>query len=142
MKKIYKQLIICTLLPFTLNASTLKEIMQMTLKNNTNIKSMNYDIDSKEETLKSVSNIFNPTINIGVNYNKLDLDVRSSQVGTTTMGYLKLGVDLYDGGKNSSIKKQKAYELQSTKLSTNALTKEILLQVTTLFYQIKTVDRI
>ena len=140
MKNLYKKIIIFTLLPLTLNASTLKEIMQMTLKNNVNIKSMNYDIDSKNETLKSVSNTFNPTINIGANYAKLDFDVRSSQVGATTMGYIKFGVDLYDGGKNSSIKKQKAYELQSAKLSTNASTKEVLLQVVTFFYQIKTIE--
>ncbi len=140
MRNLYKKIIIFTLLPLTLNASTLKEIMQMTLKNNVNIKSMNYDINSKNETLKSVSNTLNPTINIGANYTKLDFDVRSSQVGATTMGYIKFGVDLYDGGKNSSIKKQKAHELQSTELSTDASTKEILLQVVTLFYQIKTIE--
>jgi len=140
MKKLYKKIIILSLLSLTLNASTLKEIVQMTLKNNINIKSMNYDIDSKNETLKSVSNTFNPTINIGINYSKLDLDIRSSQVGTTTMGYIKFGVDLYDGGKNSSIKKQKKYELESTKLSKDVSTKEILLQVVTFFYQIKTIE--
>jgi len=140
MKNLYKKIIIFTLLTLTLNASTLKEIMQMTLKNNVNIKSMKYDIDSKKETLKSVSNIFNPTISVGANYNKLDLDVRLSQVGATSMGYMKFGVDLYDGGKNSSIKKQKAHELQSTELNTDTYTKEILLQVVTLFYQIKTIE--
>ena len=140
MRNLYKKIVIFILLPLVLNASTLKEIMQTTLKNNVNIKSMNYDIDSKNETLKSVSNTLNPTINIGANYTKLDFDVRSSQVGATTMGYIKFGVDLYDGGKNSSIKKQKAHELQSTRLSTDASTKEILLQVVTLFYQIKTIE--
>ncbi len=140
MKISYKKLIILTLLPFSLNASSLKEIMQMTLKNNANIKAMNYDINSKKETLKSVSNTLNPTINIGANYTKLDLDIRSSQVGATSMGYIKFGIDLYDGGKNSSIKRQKEYELKSATLGAKASTKEILLQVITLFYEIKTID--
>ena len=136
----YKKLIILVLLPLSLNATTLKEIMQITLKNNANIKAMSYDIASKKETLNSVSNTLNPTINIGANHTRLDLDVRSTQVGSTSMGYIKFGVDLYDGGKNSSVKRQKSFELESAKFNTKASKKEILLQVATLFFQIKTVD--
>lgn len=139
MKILYKTVLLI-LLPLVLNATTLKEIMQITLKNNANIKAMNYDIASKKQTLKSVSNTLNPTIDLGANYTKLDLDTRSSQVGATSVGYLKFGVDLYDGGKNSSIKRQKGFDLESTKLSTKESTKEILLQVVKLFYEIKTVD--
>ena len=140
MKISYKKLILLALLPFSLNATTLKEIMQITLKNNANIKAMDFDVASKNETLKSVSNTMNPTVNIGANYNRLDLDVRSSQIGATSTGYLKFGVDLYDGGKNSSIKRQKSFELESIRLSTKASKKEILLQVATLFFQIKTIN--
>ena len=140
MKISYKKLILLALLPFSLNATTLEEIMQITLKNNANIKAMDYDVASKKETLKSVSNTMNPTINLGANYSKLDLDTRSSQVGATSTGYLKFGVDLYDGGKNSSIKRQKSFELQSTKFGKETSIKEILLQVVQLFYGIKTVD--
>ncbi|NOX15351.1 MAG: TolC family protein [Epsilonproteobacteria bacterium] len=140
MNNLYKKLIFLTLLPFVLNASSLKEIIEMTLKNNVNIKALNYDVASKKETLKSVSNTLNPTINIGANYTRLDLDTRSTQVGATSVGYLKFGIDLYDGGKNSSIKRQKGFELESTKLGVKASTKEILLQVVTLFYQVKTID--
>ncbi len=136
----YKNFILLALLPLGLSATTLKDIMKTTLSNNQNIKAMNYDIKSKKETLKSVSNRFNPTVNIGANYNRLDLDVRSTQIGATTNGYIKFGVDLYDGGKNSSIKRQKGFELESAKLSTNASKKEILLQVATLFFQIKTIE--
>jgi len=131
---------IISILPHILNATTLKDIMQITLNNNTNIKAMNYNIASKKEILKSVKNTLSPTVNIGAYYNRLDLDVRSSQIGATTTGYLKFVVDLYDGGKNSSIKRQKGFELESAKLSTKISKKEILLQVATLFFQIKTVD--
>ncbi len=140
MNTLYKNLILLVLVPLTLNATTLKDVLQMTLKNNANIKAMNYDIKSKEQILKSVSNIYNPTVNAGANYSRLDLDTRSTQVGATSVGYLKFGVDLYDGGKNISIKRQKNYELKATKLGANATTKEILLQTVTLFYQIRTVE--
>ncbi len=139
MKILYKIVLLVTL-PFSLNATSLKEIMQITLKNNLNIKAMDFDIASKKETLKSVANTLNPTINLGANYNKLDLDTRSSQVGTTLSGYLKFGVDLYDGGKNDSIKRQKGLEVESAKLGKKASMKEILLQVVQLFYGIKMVD--
>jgi len=128
------------LIACSLDAATLKEVLQAVLQNNTNIKAMNYDISAKKETLKSVSNTLNPTINIGANYNRLDLDVRSSQVGATTVGYMKFSADIYDGGKNSSIKRQKDFQFKSAKLNTNESTKEILLQAVTLFYQIRTVD--
>ena len=140
MNTLYKNLILLAILPLALSAATLKDVLQMALKNNANIKAMNYDIKSKEQTLKSVSNVYNPTVNIGANYSRLDLDTRLTQVGVTSVGYLKLGVDLYDGGKNSSIKRQKNYELKATKLGANATTKEILLQTVTLFYQIKTIE--
>ena len=139
MKILYK-IVLLVILPFSLNATSLKEIMQITLKNNLNIKAMDFDIASKKETLKSVANTLNPTINLGANYNKLDLDTRSSQVGATLSGYLKFGVDLYDGGKNDSIKRQKGFEVESAKLGKKASTKEILLQVVQLFYGIKMVD--
>ncbi len=139
MKILYK-IVLLVILPFSLNATSLKEIMQITLKNNLNIKAMDFDIASKKETLKSVANTLNPTINLGANYNKLDLDTRSSQVGTTLSGYLKFGVDLYDGGKNDSIKRQKGLEVESAKLGKKASMKEILLQVVQLFYGIKMVD--
>ncbi|MCF6172383.1 MAG: TolC family protein [Campylobacteraceae bacterium] len=140
MKKLYNKLIIISILPLILNATTLKNIMQMTLKNNANIKAMNYDIASKKESLKSVKNTLNPTVNLGASYNKLDIDVRSSQIGATAIGYLKFGIDLYDGGKNRSLKRQKGFELESVKLSTKSSKKEILLQVATLFFQIKTTE--
>ena len=139
MKILYK-ISLLVILPFSLNATSLKEIMQITLKNNLNIKAMDYDVASKKETLKSVSSTMNPTINLGANYSRLDLDTRSSQVGATSTGYLKFGIDLYNGGKNSSIKRQKSFELQSSKFGKETSIKEILLQVVQLFYGIKTVD--
>ncbi len=139
MKTLYK-IVLLTILPFSLNATSLKEAMQSTLKNNANIKAMDYDIASKKETLKSVANTLNPTINLGASYNKLDLDTRSTQIGATSMGYLKFGIDLYDGGKNDSIKRQKSFEVESAKLGKKASEKEMLLQVVQMFYGIKTVD--
>ena len=132
--------IVFILLSCGLYATSLKELVQITLKNNSNIKAMNYLVKSKEQNLKSVSNIYEPTFNIGASYSKLDIDVPSSKVGSTVAGFAKLGINLYDGGKNRAIKKQKKYELNASKFDKENLMKELLLQVTTIFFQIKTVE--
>ena len=85
-------------------------------------------------------NIYNPTVNIGANYNKTDLDIHSNGVGATSTGYTKFSIKLYNGGKNSSIKRQKSFELKSAKFENDTTTKEILLQAVMLFYQIKTTE--
>ena len=139
MKRLSK-IILIGLLPFSLNAMGLKDILQTTIKNNLNIKSQDYNIKSKQEEYKSVSNTFVPTINIGVNYSKLDLDVRDTQVGATASTFAKFSVDLYDGGKNSSIKKQKDLEVKIAKLSKEDFIKQTLLEVLTLYFNTKTIE--
>ena len=128
------------LLSVSLYATSLKELIDITLKNSSNIKAMEYLTKSKEENFKSVSNIYSPTINIGASYSKLDIDVPTSKVGATAVGFAKFEMSLYDGGKNASIKRQKRYEFDSAKFDKSAYIKELLLQVTTLFFQIKNIE--
>lgn len=129
--------VIFLLLSVSLSATTLKEITQMLIENNSNIKALNHSVKSKEESFKSVSNTLNPTVNAGTSYNRLDIDVPSNKVGATTEGYINLGADLYDGGKNIAIKRQKRYEMISAKYSKDNSIKEMMLQAMTIFYQIK-----
>jgi outer membrane protein TolC len=131
------KIVIFLLLSVSLNATTLKEITKLLIKNSSSIKSINYSVKSKEENLKSVSNTLNPTINAGATYNRLDMDVPTNMVGTTAQGYIKFGADLYDGGKSVAIKRQKRYELLSAKQSRENSIKDMILQAITLFYQIK-----
>ncbi len=139
MNILYK-LSIFLLLSATLNATTLKEIIQILIKNSPNIKSLNYSVDSKKKNYESVSNTFNPTVNTGATYNKLNIDVPSNKVGTTTVGYIRFGANLYDGGRNSAIKRQKKYELIASKYSKDNNIKQMILQAVTLFYQIKEIE--
>ena len=139
MKRLSKIMLI-GLLPFSLDAMGLNDMLQTTIKNNLNVKSQDYNIKSKQEEYKSVSNTFVPTINIGVNYSKLDLDIRDTQVGATASTFAKFSVDLYDGGKNSSIKKQKDLEIKMAKLSKDDFIKQTLLEVLTLYFNTKTIE--
>ncbi len=139
MNILYK-IVVFALLSIGLEATSLKELINITLKNSSSIKAMNYLVRSKEQSFKSVSNIYSPTLNIGASYTKLDIDVPSNRVGSTAVGFAKFEMSLYDGGKNEAIKRQKRYEFDKSKFDKNAYTKELLRQVITLFFQIKNIE--
>ncbi len=136
---LYKKILPLILLSTIINATTLKEIVQSTLNNNDNIKTSILENQAKQKIFNSVENIYNPRATIGANYSRLDLDKRVTQVGSTTNGYLKIDINLYDGGKNQATKNQKNYEYKSSLLNTITTKKENILQVVTLFFQIKTI---
>ena len=140
MNILYK-IAIFILLSISLEATSLKELIDITLKNSNNIKSMDYLTKSAKETLKSVSNIYTPTLNVGASYSRLDIDVLPTQVGSMGVGFASFEVNLYDGGKNEAIKRQKNYEYSASMLNKNAFIKGLLQQVTTLFFQIKKNER-
>ena len=136
----YKKLLLTALLPITINATSLKEIINYSLENNQNIKALELDTKSKLKTYDSTKNIYNPTLTVGTNYTKLDLDVRDAQVGSTGVGFAKFGINLYDGGRNKATKRQKRFEYETSKFNNIASKKELILQVVTLFYQTKTIN--
>ncbi len=136
---LYKKVLLLISLATVVNATTLKEIIFSTLENNNNIKASMIENQAKQKSFNSVENIYNPTATIGVNYSRLDLDTREVQVGATTNGFFKIGLNLYDGGKNQAIKNQKNHEYKASVLNTITTKKETVLQVVTLFFQIKTV---
>jgi len=136
--RLYKNSILVLLLISTLDATSLKEIIQSTLKNNENLKASVIDSRAKEKAYNSVENTHNPTLSAGISHTRLDIDTREIQVKDTFMGSLKLGIDIYDGGKSSAIKRQKSYEYQASKLDTITTQKETILQIVTLFFQTKT----
>jgi len=138
--KLFNTILLLGTLSLYSNATTLKEVINNTLQNNQNIQAMKLSNDSKKEDYNSVKNTFAPTLSIGANVIRLDGDTRAVQVGTTSSIYAMASVNLYNGGKNDAIKKQKSYELESSKLNTTTNIKQTLLNVVTLFFQAKTIN--
>jgi len=122
----------------SLQAITLKELIQSTIQNNQNIKANQFEIKAKQKTYESVKNIYNPNLIAGASFTRLNLDRRNTQVGSTSVGFIKFSMDLYDGGKNKATKQQKMYEYKSAKFNNITNTKELLLQVVNLFFNAKT----
>lgn len=136
---LFKKALLIGSLIGVVNATTLKEALTFSMQNNQNIKALHIQDNAKIKDYQSVSNTFNPTLNIGANLLRLDGDTRAVQVGTTTTGFVKFGLNLYDGGKNSATKKAKSYESKISQLNTTTSTKEMLLEVVTTFFNTKTV---
>jgi len=136
--RLYKQVFLWLSCVSMINATTLKEIIYSTLEHNINIKALSIENKAQQKAFESVENIYNPTATLGAGYTQLDLDMRQVQVGNTGTGFLKLGMTLYDGGRNQAIKDQKNFEYHAGVFNSDRVRKETILQVVTLFYQIKT----
>ena len=130
---------IFSLLSQPLSATSLKQIIDSTLVNNQNIQAQDYEVKSAKENYKSAKNIFHPTLNIGANHLRLDKDMRQNQIGSTTTGYVKLGLNIYDGGKSIATKNQKNYQYQSAQFNNITTKKQTILQTITLYFNTKTV---
>ena len=137
--KIFNKLLLSSLIGISANATTLKELINNTIKNNENIQSMNIQNKALNKSYNSVQNTYNPTLNIGANYLKLDGDMRNVQIGQTSSAFAKLSIDLYNGGKNNAIKKQKEYEYKSSLNNTLSSTKQTILQVVNIYFNTKTI---
>ena len=130
--------IVVSLATFTLlQATTLKDIVESTLQKNDSITvaKLRYEQSKSEES--SVGNSFNPTINLGASYTRLDLDTRAVQVGSTFVGFAKVATNLYDGGRLSASKEARRYAKEASKLSINSTERSTLLQVISLYYSAK-----
>jgi len=138
--KFYRYIVLLLIVTSYIDATTLKEIINSTLRNNQNIKASVIDSRAKEQIYNSRENIYNPTLNAGISDTQLNIDTREIEVKNRLVGSLKLGIDLYDGGKSSATKRQKSYEYQASKLDTVTTKKETILKVVTLFFQTKTVS--
>ena len=135
----FNKILLASLLSVSLNATNLKEVINSTIQNNENLRSLKLKDQSLDKTYNSVKNKYNPNIILGGSIQRLDGDIRSVQVGQTAIGFAKFSVDLYNGGKNDAIKREKEYQYKSALQDTLTTTKETILQVVTLYFQAKTV---
>ncbi len=128
------------LIPLTINATSLKSMLNYALEHNSNVKAQGYDISSKSQDYKSVSSLLKPTVDVGASYSKLDIDVPDTQIGQSAVGFIKFGMNLYDGGKSKSIKREKRLRVKLAKYSKTDTIKQTLLQVVTLYFNIRTIE--
>lgn len=123
-------------LPLLLNAEGLKSLLEHATSNNELVVSKDYMKQSKEKELESAKSSYYPTLDANAFYERDD-DATPFRPGTTYGASLKVGLDVYDGGKKSYINKQKADELSSASFSYADTKKSMLLSIAEDFYNLK-----
>jgi len=121
------------------NAEDLKSILAYASANNHLILASNVDKKAKEMELHSQRSSYYPTIDVGMMYQRLDARTITLP-GDVYAKYAKVGFDIYDGGRNSSLVKQKRKELESSTYDSKAMKKNISLQIVQDFYNIKSLE--
>jgi len=126
-------------LPMLLNAEGLKSLLEHAKANNELVVSQKYLEQSKLQELDSAKSNYYPTIDAGLFYQRED-DATPFRPGTTYGASVKVGFDVYDGGKKSYTEKQKKSEYTSSMFTYNDTKKSIALAITQDFYNIKSLE--
>jgi len=127
------------IVPFLLSAEGLKSLLEHAKQKNLLIVSKGISVDAKESQVSSSKSSYLPTVDVGAMYQRFDEPSPFSP--TATYGtYATVAFDIYNGGKNSSILKQKKNELLSSKHELEATKKSIELRIVEDFYSYKTLE--
>ena len=125
--------------PFLLNAESLKDLIALATTNNDLVISKQYSEQSRSKELASKKSAYFPTIDVGGFY-KRDDSPSPFQAGDTLSGFVKVGFDLYDGGKRSSLQNQAKELLKSSAYDSKAYKKSLALQITEDFFNVKSLE--
>jgi len=131
--------ILFLVLPLLLNAESLRSLLEHAQANNELVVSQKYIEQSKHKELDSADSNYYPTVDAGLFYQRED-DATPFRPGTTYGASVKVGFDIYDGGKKSYTSKQKKSELTSAMFTSNDTKKSIALAITQDFYNIKSLE--
>lgn len=134
-----KKGLLIALVPFVLQAESLKELIVYAQQNNDLLRSKALLKESKSQEVQSSKSAYYPTLDLGASY-KRDDDPQPFSPGTTYSAFAKLSVDIYSGGSKYYTTKQKEDELSSTTHSYEANKKGVALEITQLFYNIKSME--
>ena len=120
-------------------AQSLKELIEIASNSNDLVIAKTFSELSKSKELEAKESSYYPTLDIGAYYQRLD-DRSNFQPGTIYSGFAKVGVDVYDGGKKSSLVSQAKNELKTITYEKNDIKKSIALQITQDFFNIKSLN--
>lgn len=130
-----KSLLFLTI-PAFIFAQDLGSILDTAMTKNRIVKSKQFIEKSKIEDINAVKSQYYPQIDVGANYQNLN-ERSFSTPGDIYSAYGKIGVDLYDGGKKSSLIKKNRALHTSSKYDLSSYSKGLQLLIVEDFYNIK-----
>lgn len=134
-----KYKLLSLIFPVLIYADGLKELLEYANTNNKIITSKNLTAKAKQQEVESSKSSLYPTVDIGGYYQNLN-ERTPNMAGDIYSGYAKISYDIYDGGRKSSVIKQKQNELKSSQFDTIAFKKSLSLQIVQEFFTIKNID--
>lgn len=127
------------IVPALMYADNLKSLLDFSTANNKIVVSKNLTEKAKLKDVESSQNAYFPTINVGAFYQRFD-DRAPFVPGDKYSAYAKVGMDLYDGKRNSNIVKQKQALVDSSKYSSSSYKKGLQLLIVEDFFNIKSAN--
>ena len=127
------------IVPIAIYANSLQDLLSFANINNNLIVSKSLTQKSKQLEVDATKSLNQATLDVGGYYQRLD-ERTPMMAGDIYSGYAKISYDIYDGGKKSSLTKQKINELKYTNFDTSAFKKSLNLQIVQEFFTIKNID--
>ncbi len=127
------------LAPALLFGDDLKSLLEFAKKNNDLLVSSKLTQDAKAKDVESKKSAYFPTIDVGAFYKSTE-ERNFMQAGDVYSGYAKAGLDIYDGGRKSSLLEQAKDESKAGEHDTNEMKKSLALDITKDFYAIKSLN--
>ncbi len=114
----------------------LDELLNGMIQNNQTLRSYNYQALSKEQELESQKRSFFPTLDIGATYiNSNPANMISPKETKSIYGVASL--DIYDGGKKSSLVKSKSFDYKASLYEKDAFSKNMALDIIQRYFLIQ-----
>jgi len=127
------------IVPALIYAEGLKELLDLSTKQNDLVLSYEFSKQAKSKNLNSKESAYYPTLDVGAYY-KRDDEPTPLQAGDVYSAYAKVALEIYDGGKRSSNVEQAKNELKSSSFLSEATKKSVALQITEDFFNIKSLE--
>jgi len=134
-----KKQLLYLIIPTIFYADSLNQLLEYTNNSNMLIKAKELTVKSKQKEIESSKSSYFPTLDIGGSYQRFD-EKTPNLAGDISNGYAKISFNIYNGGKDSSIVKQKKDELKITQFDKLAFQKSLNLQIIQEFFTIKNID--
>jgi outer membrane protein TolC len=127
------------LVPIFIYGESLKSLVDFATQNSDLVISKTLTQKAKSKEVDAKKSAYYPTIDVGAFYQTLD-DRTALQAGDVYSGYAKIGFDIYDGGKKSSLLSQSKYEYKASCFDSESTKKSLSLQVVQEFFGIKSLE--
>jgi len=134
-----KKQLLLLIVPALIYADDLKSLLDFATTNNNIVVSKEFTQKAKLKDIGVAKSAIYPTIDVG-GYYKRDDDHSPFQPGDIYSGYVKVGVDLYNGGKSSNTIKEYKSLHDASKYASSAYKKSLQLQISEDFYNLKSVE--